>query len=154
MADKSVDQGLPNTPANAWPVSVTNFPSNHTHLGQLPSNLVTIRTFTNRNELIRIFPDGTRDAFVFPTNKVLIATDFKFLYTNAAPNTSIDLILEIPNINLGVEEIIVNISTSDSNGKGGGTTSLTSGIAISRNFSFDSNAYGVVDLQGYLIDFS
>ena len=170
---QTINQGSPNTPANAWPVKVTDgnstilgssgnpFPVSgnvtvgntdtnpipmmnvkNTHVGQLPSNLVSLLTFTILTSEVppedavisRITSDGMREEpFVIPTNKVLIVTDVTF-------SRETDLLL-----NIGNNQILI----------GGGRRSFISGIAISRHFFFTSSeGQGSVWLQGYLIDAS
>ncbi|MFC4799617.1 hypothetical protein ACFPA1_09635 [Neobacillus sp. GCM10023253] len=163
MSDKTVDQGLPNTPANAWPVSVTNFPSNHTHLGRAPSDLVTVRGRLDNDfiirDFIRIFPDSTQAPFEIPENQIFILMDinFTFLSSPINPTSGIHPFLSI--LVPANSQVYFQSATepTDIEGNGGGSISLTSGVAISEPFEVGfSKTFeaATVTLNGYFMDFS
>jgi hypothetical protein len=142
-----------------------------THLGQPPSNLVSLIGFnSNPNDpyditnFQRAYPvNGTRD-FSIPANMALILTDIEFNYASTVANASFRFHFAVVDSSNLANIILAAHTAADSLGAGGGTINMTSGLLIPNDTTllagFVPNLGGpvpfpraIVTLQGYLIKF-
>jgi hypothetical protein len=115
----------------------------NTHMGQPPSNHITLQSTIGANfitpvdlQLRRINPNGTVDdpapPFSVPVGQVLVVTDVDWEYHAGPPGLQI-LRIDIQNISSGGQShrVFYSAITLDKSGLGATTEAMTSGFIVS-----------------------